>query len=951
MIIETIYPYKISSNTFTETSVLGWVSNSGTPVSSGDIQYINKSASASGVDSTYIEQRNVIENMTLHFNTTTSSFKNNVDSAILRLRVNLPKVSPGLSGVGFSCRKNHTGNYDSVPYVINNGIPLNSSVYNVGPGDIRNLFTWKYDYLVPSGFYTKDIELTVDWNEPNASGINNNIDLYKNLYVDVAAFPSGTQLSSASILLTGRPSDGFQMNIIGDTEQDHSEFRTQIMELDGQANYRAWGRDDSYAHPTGVFSYYTNFSNRDGLSTANYNACTVEELYTLTNLSLVPKNPYNNAFNDTNKYSNGINIVGSGTYPGCYGLELNFDSAQPAWTTFLSFNTLGSNRTVLRLGKNNGGNFFYDSVVFSLVTDIDGDLFFNFYSPPSVWQTRILNAGNNNSFITSSNDSPTRLLISYSGDSLTTVYQPSGTFNFYIEDKSIKRFKYVGRISEKYDSIHVGFPMYFDAFGNRDFQYSQSVTTVNNFVSEVGTAQVYVSGVKLENNIQVMDDSRFQNLVNDRHNLERFVETSGDGRYVDIKIPRLIESSGTMIENVVFAFPSGNQNSLQFVSPFKSHVGNYESNMDAIYMEYNADIFTNHPSGVDLIFNINTQHNGNSGFISFESLNISSGNNRYAMLSNPKVYGYSDTAPIFFKEKGVPFFNQLEMNVIVKQHSQSVQRETYPTEVKLDYLKIYMDNVVVSTTGNNELTLYSYGGMPAHNDSLDLYLEAHGHSTDDLDLYVRGYEANNYNLPLYIENSIPVNSGMDLYMYGIDVKNTTIPFYLQSQGGVSNSGAFNLYMLGSTNSGITNSVPFFMMASGIYDDRVIPLYLQGGSLEENTNITLFIKHDNEWAGDNFELYLKGPGGQNSGIPLYIRGDGISSGYIPSNEQINFYISRERDDSTDERLRLYMSGPNESVQSTSFYVAGAYIQSSSIPLYVEGSPIPSTKNVKMYTHGF
>jgi 23S rRNA pseudoU1915 N3-methylase RlmH len=157
-------------------------------------------------------------------------------------------------------------------------------------------------------------------------------------------------------------------------------------------------------------------------------------------------------------------------------------------------------------------------------------------------------------------------------------------------------------------------------------------------------------------------------------------------------------------------------------------------------------------------------------------------------------------------------------------------------------------------------------------------------------------------------------------------------------------------MVGTSNSGLSNNIEMFIQAAQLYEDRIIPLSIRGTPIGVNSDITLFLKNDNS-QNKEVPFYINGPSGINDNLTFYIKSPGSTSGSIPANDSINMFINRERNDSTDERLALYVGGPTGEIAELPFYIAGAYIANSSVNMFIDGAPIQVTKNAKFYTHGF
>ncbi len=229
---------------------------------------------------------------------------------------------------------------------------------------------------------------------------------------------------------------------------------------------------------------------------------------------------------------------------------------------------------------------------------------------------------------------------------------------------------------------------------------------------------------------------------------------------------------------------------------------------------------------------------------------------------------------------------------------------------------------------------------------------AQGNNSGYFDLFVEGGFSNG--LDLFVLGGNPISSGLDLYISGSPFE-ASIPLYLH--GPVVNSGYNSLPFISyGSNPGTTgffDSIPFYIKGTG--PEGALPLYLAGAStVNESAILPLFAYGAGFNVASGIDLFIQN-NYIDSGIPLYIRGRGITNNPDPLasgdgtilDASIPLFINRVNEV---EVLPLYLHN-NQASDDLPFYVMGAYSLNSGINLVIPNITASSIKHLPLYVHGF
>lgn len=205
--------------------------------------------------------------------------------------------------------------------------------------------------------------------------------------------------------------------------------------------------------------------------------------------------------------------------------------------------------------------------------------------------------------------------------------------------------------------------------------------------------------------------------------------------------------------------------------------------------------------------------------------------------------------------------------------------------------------------------------------------------------------------PLYI-HSVEVSSGnCDLYIYGIDIHSGTLPLfleaniptstlnlYLQGVDPTSNSGTLSLWMWGTNNSGIFNTLTLSLGS----DDSPAPDYqlnlamVGGGVLGSQTATLNLVIVGGPTPTNTIDLVLwNGYVSSNEDITLFLSAPSGTLGAVPTSGTMNLFIGRDN---------------NGTLYGTNLYISGPMVSSGIIPMYMLGGSSGLTSDVDMYING-
>jgi hypothetical protein len=368
----------------------------------------------------------------------------------------------------------------------------------------------------------------------------------------------------------------------------------------------------------------------------------------------------------------------------------------------------------------------------------------------------------------------------------------------------------------------------------------------------------------------------------------------------------------------------------------------------AIYVEIETQHNTNHPSGAYIFCDIEFDSGATDNWKVFRSeFNIPSGELIKQVRGFSKHIGMGG-GPVRYSD-----IDSIDLKLTTTYPN--IDSDIYYGSLDIKSIKVYFDSFCVSTTGINDLDLYTHGIYPIGNSDIDLFTKgliksnSGDGSNPDLDLYI-------YGLPHTCSGNI-----VDLYTLAEDHYHSTpntITLFVEAPTPVEFSGSMELYTWGTPVGvgGIYASKHLF--TSGIGRDSILPLYMSAPNGISTNAMNLYLESYFNNINNDVDLVIFGPSGINSDTTyLYIKGlgsDGLeagasSNGYTPSNTRMPLFMARDSE-SVERSMSLYLA-QNNNINTITNYICGCYIVPSSIPLYIYGSGLPETKKLKLYTHGY
>jgi hypothetical protein len=279
-------------------------------------------------------------------------------------------------------------------------------------------------------------------------------------------------------------------------------------------------------------------------------------------------------------------------------------------------------------------------------------------------------------------------------------------------------------------------------------------------------------------------------------------------------------------------------------------------------------------------------------------------------------------------------------------------REIYDREKNLAFFHPFDDWAADEAKG---LTFYlnAYG---AQSKSLTLFADA----TPKVPLFTKGFDIKSGSIPLstvglgdgagaltlYTFNSIPMNNSLPLFAKGKDLAMGSVP--LMTYGVTRATHGLHLFakaddvprvgnslllsLTGSTHNGFAKTVPLFAYAgpNAQRPSKGLPLFLLGASKDSvGKGMNLFAKGVAPSIGHGISLTAWNTQlGKTLGMPLYVKGDGVTDGAIPIGRGLFLVLKRNPANA----IPLYTQGPGEQLgSSVPLYVHGVVVQQNSLNL--------------------
>lgn len=262
---------------------------------------------------------------------------------------------------------------------------------------------------------------------------------------------------------------------------------------------------------------------------------------------------------------------------------------------------------------------------------------------------------------------------------------------------------------------------------------------------------------------------------------------------------------------------------------------------------------------------------------------------------------------------------------------------TYSGDISVYSARVYVDGWLTPQTVNSGISLYT-SGQQIKTEFLDLVLYNVQSPPSGTDLYIRGLDSTNSGIPLYIAGS---------------TETASMNLYINSDPYVQSSGNAPLYIWGTTNSGISNSISLFVGDNAPSGTKTgnMNLCLLGPYFGTATGgMNLFLDSDYPTCSSGIDLVCYNAyTNSNSGISLYLSAPSGTDGAVPISGWMNLFIARDSE-AIDGGIPLYIGGPFQNSGSIPLYILGGTPYFSSIPLYTDGVGV-TENSVKLYTHGF
>jgi hypothetical protein len=253
-------------------------------------------------------------------------------------------------------------------------------------------------------------------------------------------------------------------------------------------------------------------------------------------------------------------------------------------------------------------------------------------------------------------------------------------------------------------------------------------------------------------------------------------------------------------------------------------------------------------------------------------------------------------------------------------------------------------------------------------------------------LFLMGPSGTNNNVPLYMRGQTSGTQGLNLYLAGPGISQAALNLHLNPRGAPT-SGNLPLVMTGAssgtiydfdaiplyiTGEPITTNMNLFMLGSlgdpTTYEDFGLNLYIHGSGHRANNACPLVVWGSNglddslndlelneldEMDMDELnDLLLEGAFNGwycSNDLSLYIMGDGIASGYVPSGTFMNLYL--QGGTGSESGINIFMQGYEPPEQNLNLYTFGVLgSPTSGVSLYTFGTD-PQSSPLPLFIRGF
>jgi hypothetical protein len=245
----------------------------------------------------------------------------------------------------------------------------------------------------------------------------------------------------------------------------------------------------------------------------------------------------------------------------------------------------------------------------------------------------------------------------------------------------------------------------------------------------------------------------------------------------------------------------------------------------------------------------------------------------------------------------------------------------------------------MATASSGSLTAYMFGVLGSSGVALNMYLACdRSTSSGNINLYLEGSSSG----ATYYKNNITA------YLHG-EAMTTNLNMFIQGTGTwTSGSSLINLYLLSNPdaiNNSITGTIWGYDGSGGSSTAGLVYLTLdelESLSLDELEQLEL----DSVTGGDDGYgiRYVV-----NNNVTMYIAGDGVADGYVPSGSYMNMFIKAPS--GTNNSVNCFIRGNGPSSSYTNLYTCGiSGVATSGMNMYTRGTDTYN-KNLNMFIRGY
>lgn len=251
--------------------------------------------------------------------------------------------------------------------------------------------------------------------------------------------------------------------------------------------------------------------------------------------------------------------------------------------------------------------------------------------------------------------------------------------------------------------------------------------------------------------------------------------------------------------------------------------------------------------------------------------------------------------------------------------------------------------LVIKTDGSNG-SGYANSGNNGY-----LYIESYVEESGFVDMFVSGggIDDRNNSVDLFISNFETISDSVPMHMI-CGMFQDTVDMFIHAKNITENSGYMPIYMNSTSESSVFNSVDMFVNADDFRQN--IPLFLNSQSAGQiNYSSPLYLNGGGTSNG-SMNMFLESVHTTDSGVRIYIAGDGLIPGANVARNAVDMYIARDYD-SDGQSVTLSINGPSGIESSVGLSTFGGQYSAGFVDLSIGSSIGNFVGSTSVFIHGF